>query len=253
MMLRIFLFLCLGVLGLVQGLASLRAQTPKTDSLQAMDTRPELIYVYDALCGWCFAFSPVMQQVEQTYGDRLNIRVVSGGLRTGTSVEPISSMAGYIQQAYKRVEEMSGVRFGEPFLNGTLKKGTMRLDSEPFARAMAIVRERKPEQALAFARLLHKLIYVDGVDPLTDAAYAPYAEQVGVPQGEFLAAMAEPHYRDLAQADFQLAQQLGATGFPALFVRLEGKLYRLANGYMNYNELQPTLEEVLHRAASPTR
>ena len=252
-MLRIFLFLCLGGLGLAQVPATLRAHHPQPDSLKPMDGRPELIYVYDALCGWCFAFSPVMQQVEQTYGDRLNIQVINGGLRTGTSVEPISSMASYILQAYKRVEEMSGVRFGEPFLNGTLKKGTMRLDSEPFARAMAIVRERKPEQALAFARLLHKLIYIDGVDPLTDAAYAPYAEQVGVPQGEFLAAMAEPRYRDMAQADFQLAQQLGATGFPALFVKLEGKLYRLTNGYVSYSELQPTLEEVLHRAATPAR
>ena len=65
--------------------------------------------------------------------------------------------------------------------------------------------------------------------------------------------MADPRYRDLAQTDFQLAQQLGATGFPALFVKLEGKLYRLTNGYVSYNELQPTLEEVLHRAATPAR
>jgi len=39
----------------------------------------KLIYYFDALCGWCFGFSPVISQLEKEFEDRLNFEVISGG------------------------------------------------------------------------------------------------------------------------------------------------------------------------------
>ena len=82
-----------------------------------------LIYVYDALCGWCYGFSPVMQQLHEKYSKEMDFTVLSGGMVTGERVGPIGQVAGYISEAYKTVEAHSGVQFGDGFLNGILKEG----------------------------------------------------------------------------------------------------------------------------------
>ncbi|HVE60446.1 MAG TPA: hypothetical protein VNA26_01410, partial [Chitinophagaceae bacterium] len=37
-------------------------------------------YCYDALCGWCYGFSPVMKKIEQEYKDQVSFDVLSGGM-----------------------------------------------------------------------------------------------------------------------------------------------------------------------------
>ena len=75
-------------------------------------TKFRIIYVYDALCGWCYGFSPVMRRLHDTYADAFDFEVLSGGMMTGTRVRPVAESMSYIQQAYKVVEEHTGVRFG---------------------------------------------------------------------------------------------------------------------------------------------
>ncbi|MFW5658939.1 MAG: hypothetical protein ACOCZ8_03040, partial [Bacteroidota bacterium] len=56
------------------------ANSPVTDPVQP-EKKPtmKVIYVYDALCGWCYGFSPNIQQLHDEFGDRVDFEVVSGG------------------------------------------------------------------------------------------------------------------------------------------------------------------------------
>ena len=38
--------------------------------------KPTLFYCYDAYCGWCYGFSPVIKQIAATYKTQLNIEVI---------------------------------------------------------------------------------------------------------------------------------------------------------------------------------
>ena len=51
--------------------------------------RPTLIYCYDAYCGWCYGFSPVIKKIAAQYKDELYIEVLSGGMMVGDAVMPI--------------------------------------------------------------------------------------------------------------------------------------------------------------------
>ena len=77
--------------------------------------KPILFYCYDAYCGWCYGFSPVMKQLSTAFPD-LQIEVLSGGMVLPESPVHISVTASYIQSAYKTVEEYSGVTFGPDYL-----------------------------------------------------------------------------------------------------------------------------------------
>ena len=77
---------------------------------------PTLYYCYDAYCGWCYGFSNVMKKVAVEYENQLFFEVLSGGMIPPEFKQHISKIAPYIQKEYKRVEELTGVKFGEDFL-----------------------------------------------------------------------------------------------------------------------------------------
>ena len=75
-----------------------------------------LIYCYDAYCGWCYGFSEVMKKINSAFKNKFHFEVLSGGMILPEEPVSISATAKYILHAYKRVEELTGVKFGEDYL-----------------------------------------------------------------------------------------------------------------------------------------
>jgi putative protein-disulfide isomerase len=120
----------------------------------------KLIYIYDALCGWCYGFSPVMQQIHAKYVGRLEFEVLSGGMMMGLRAGPIGEVAPYIERAYPDVERATGVRFGEDFLEKILRPGTAVLSSEMPGMALTAFRKHRPAEVLQFAHALQNALYL---------------------------------------------------------------------------------------------
>jgi len=201
-------------------------------------SKTKIIYIYDAICGWCFGFSPVMARFAEEYKGKVDIDVVSGGLKLGKGAGPIGIVAPYIKHAYLDVERASGVKFGERFVHGGLKDGTLVLNSLPPAIALSIMKEKYPENALKFTGILHTMIYVDGVDPENVDAYGAYAAKLGYDSIDFTARMRDTAYTEKANRDFEYAASLGVHSFPTLFVEANGKVEKLLHGYVPYEKLK---------------
>lgn len=213
---------------------------------KANPSKVKVIYVYDALCGWCFGFSPVMREFNRAFGSGIDLQIISGGLRVGTGVGTIDEVAPFIKTAYKTVEEATGVKFGGQFVNGPMKNGTFRLNSLPPAVALAMVRKQNPEKALAFTEMLHRMYYVEGINPDEFERYGEYAAAVGCDPAAFIAGMKSDENRKEAEADFQKAKALGVTGFPVVMVEKNGKFHRIAEGYISYPELKARYLKLLN-------
>ena len=205
--------------------------------------KPRLIYVYDALCGWCFGFSPTMKQLKNHYGEKLDYTIISGGLRLPPNTGPIGVVAPYIKTAYKDVENACGVKFGDRFVNGTLAEDTMVMNSLPPAIALCIMKERYPDKAFEFGSLLHDMIYVDGNGTEDYSIYGKYAARLGYDEKEFNSKMNDPHYLKLAQMDFEAAQQLGATSFPTVLIEKQGEVTVLFRGYLPFARAKAIIDE----------
>lgn len=219
-------------------------QTAKKPEKKTME-KTKIIYVYDALCGWCFGFSPVIARFANDYQDKVYVDVVSGGLRIGGDVGPIGVVAPYIKSAYKDVERACGVKFGDAFIKGPLEEGSMVMNSLQPAIALCIIREQHPEKALLFAGLLHQMIYVDGKGPEDLAAYEPYVAKVGYDIADFRKKMRDPAHTEKAQQDFARAQRLGATAFPTVLIEKNGKIERLFSGYVPYERMKQVVDSKL--------
>ncbi|MEQ8705412.1 MAG: DsbA family protein [Phaeodactylibacter sp.] len=198
----------------------------------------KLVYVYDALCGWCYGFSPVITEFHNNHKEELEVEVISGGMITGGRIGPIGEVAGYISQAYKDVERATGVTFGKGFLEGVLQEGSAIFTSIPPAVALAVFKQHQPEQAILFAARLQKAIYYDGIKPVDYEAYGPLAAEFGLDSDAFVAEMKRTENLQYAREEFQRASELGVTGFPSVFLEHEGQLFVLARGYVPLSRLE---------------
>ena len=198
----------------------------------------KIIYAYDALCGWCYGFSPVIEAFHQKHREEIDFEVLSGGMVTGSRIGPIGEVAPYIRHAYRDVEQATGVKFGEAFLKDVLEDGQTIFTSVPPAIAMSVFKSHRAEEAVLFASALQKAIYYDGLAPEDTAAYGQLAEEFGINKNIFTQQMAESKFLAEAQKEFYRTQQLGVQGFPTVFAEVENTYYPLTRGYTPLDEIQ---------------
>lgn len=209
---------------------------------------PLIIYCYDAYCGWCYGFSPVMKKIADEYASRLSFEVLSGGMIISDQPKPIGAMAGYIQKAYKVVEDRTGVKFGEDFLwhINNPDKSDWFPDSEKPAIALCVFKEYYPEKQVAFASDLQYALKYEGRDLCDDEAYRHLLEKYNIPVKEFYAKLKDDAYKEKAHYEFALCRQLQVTGFPTVLMQVnESKFWLLARGYTDYETLSNNIEAVL--------
>ncbi len=210
--------------------------------------KPILIYCYDAYCGWCYGFSPVLKKIEEKFKGQFEIEVLSGGMMIEENVAPIEKIAPFIQAAYARVEELTGIKFGEDFLwhINHPDQSDWVMNSEKAAIALCIFKEFYPEKQLSFASDLQYALNYEGRDLDDDEAYRHLLEKYGINPEAFYSKLKSDEYKEQAFYEFALCKQLQVTAFPAVLMQLsETKFHLLAKGFTPYEAMEERIELVL--------
>jgi putative protein-disulfide isomerase len=216
---------------------------------------PILIYCYDAYCGWCYGFSPVIKKIFEEYQSRFQFETLSGNMIPVTSAYPIGRMAGYIQNAYKNVEEHTGIKFGEDYLWHIFHpdESDWEPHSEKAAIALCVFKDYYPGQSVLFAADLQYALHYEGRDLTDDEAYRHLCEKYNIPAGEFYSKLHNEEYKEKAYYEFTLVKQLQVNGFPTVFIQTgESKLYLIARGYTDYESLEGRIVSVLKELSATT-
>lgn len=210
--------------------------------------KPVIYYCYDAYCGWCYGFSPVISQVAETYRGRIDFETLSGGMIPRESARHISHIAAYIKDAYKIVEDTTGVSFGEDYLwhirNPDLSDWFPH--SEKAAVALTIFKEYLPESSVECAAELQRALHVEGRDLTDDEAYRHLLEPWGIPADEFYAKLKDDTYLEKARYEMELVRQLRVNSFPAVLMQTgELKFYLVSKGYTDLETLTLRIENII--------
>lgn len=210
--------------------------------------QPTLIYCYDAYCGWCYGFSPVISRISNEYSQQFRTEVLSGGMILSEKPAHIEVMASYIRDAYKTVEEYTGIQFGADFLWHIFNpdQSDWFPDSEKPAIAMCIFKEIYPSRQVEFASDLQYALNFEGRDLCDNEAYRHLLEKYELNADEFYEKLASETYKDKAHYEFAQVKHLQVTGYPTVLLQMSpSKFYLLARGYTNYESLRERIEKVL--------
>lgn len=209
---------------------------------------PLIIYCYDAYCGWCYGFSPVIKSLNKKYNTHFDFETISGGMIPIESTQHISKIAPFILDAYKSVEETTGIKFGEDYLwhikNPDLSDWYP--NSEMPAIAMAIFKDIYPRNTIEFAADLQFSLYEEGRDLTDPEAYRHLLVKYDMSEDEFYSKLKDPAYKEKAYYDFSLIKQLKVNGFPTAFLQLdESKLYMITRGYSSLETIEKRISDIL--------
>ncbi|RYF91253.1 MAG: DsbA family protein [Chitinophagaceae bacterium] len=210
--------------------------------------KPALIYCYDAYCGWCFGFSPVIQKIAVEYKDALDMDALSGGMILPEKPMHIGATAGYIAKAYHNVEELTGVKFGADYLwhIHNPDDSDWYPNSEKPAIALCIFKEIYPQKAIEFTADLQTALHVEGRDLTDDQAYLHLLEKYSIQPEMFFTKLHSEEYKEMAYYEFSLMKQLQVTGYPCVFIQTGELQFQLvARGYTPYEVLKERIDNVL--------
>lgn len=210
--------------------------------------KPVIYYCYDAYCGWCYGFSPVISEIAQMYKDRIDFETLSGGMIPKESARHIGHIAHYVKDAYKIVEETTGVTFGEDYLwhmkNPELSDWFPH--SEKAAIALCIFKENMPDNGVECAAAIQKALHLDGRDLTDDEAYRHLLKPWGIPEEDFFDKLKDDVYLEKARYEMQLVRQLKVNSFPAVLMQTdELKFYLVSKGYTDAETLSSRINNIL--------
>ena len=207
----------------------------------------KLIYIYDALCGWCYGFTPVIEELLQQFGNEMEVDVLSGGMFLSANHRPASAMYNYISQAHKQVEAVTGVKFGPAFLEEYLRTDDI-MDSEKPSIALTVFKQYQPAKALSFAHDMQLALNYEGKSLNDDDTYRQLLAKYQLPVDEFLDKMKEDANRYDTIQEFKQVEQWGITGFPAAILDDGKEYFLIAKGYTPLEPLLEVIEKIRGKA-----
>jgi len=204
----------------------------------------EIIYFFDPICGWCYGFSSHFSAFYDAHKDDYALKVITGGMVRNEQVVPIRDKADYLREAYIKVEEMSGAKFGQAFLE-RLEEGSTNYGSDVASLVFHALSIDNPVSRAELAKEIQQAIYIDGVDPMDINSYVTIAGKYDITPSELERRVASEDVQLMYESDLYTTQQFGVAGFPFAIVQLDGEYYQLARGFRSHEELEIILEKAI--------
>jgi putative protein-disulfide isomerase len=183
-----------------------------------------LHYVFDPLCGWCYAASPLVVVARE----RLPVHLHAGGMMTGAQRQPVTpQLRQYVLAHDERIAQLSGQPFGDGYRDGLLRDAGAVFDSEPPITAI-LAADAVAGRGLDLLQRMQRAHYVQGRRIADAAVLAELAADIGLEPATFAANF--DSLRGAATAEHiarsrTLLVQAGGQGFPT-FVLEEGAALR---------------------------
>ena len=193
----------------------------------------KVTYLFDPLCGWCYAAAPALQYLQGVEG--VDVALAPTGLFAGAGARPMDAQfAAYAWANDQRIQQLTGQPFTQAYRDHILGAANSRFDSGPATLALTAVAQTAPERELDALHALQHARYVDGRDNTDPAVIAEVLNALGLqaaaarlrePDDALRAALLERV--TAARATMQL---LGAQGVPQLAVAGQGGALQLLGG-----------------------
>ncbi len=186
-------------------------------------TQMTLHYIYDPLCGWCYAVAPLVRAARQV----LPVVGHGGGLLTGARRKQVSpEWHDYVLPKDAQIAALTGQVFGHAYQEGLLRDHTAWLDSEPPTAAI-LAAEQSAGRGLDFLDAVQTAHYHDGRRVADVAVLAEIAGELGLDLPAFQAAYqscrGETTRAHSAQS-LALMDKVGGDGFPTFVLERDGDL-----------------------------
>lgn len=209
-------------------------------------SKTEILYVQDALCGWCYGFSPVIDQIREQFGNRLTLTAVHGGLWPGSKARKMDkALVSHLLAGMPKVTAATGQIFGAEFREKIVNDSQFVYDTEPAARAAIVVRDLRPENELDFIKDIQTDFFLLGHDPTRAETFLNIVKGYGIESSDFIARYESSEMIENTLFDFAKSAAWGVAVFPTLLYRQDGRVGTLVSGSCTIGHVSKLIEPML--------
>lgn len=145
-----------------------------------------LHYIFDPLCGWCYAAAPLVKAARSVPG--VSLQWHGGGMLTGAHTRSITAdWRSHVMPHDQRIAELTGQPFGAAYFDGLLNDLGAVLDSEPPTTAL-LAAEDVAGRGLDMLARQQQAHYVEGRRISDPAVLQELAQDLGLDGQAFAAA-----------------------------------------------------------------
>ena len=190
-------------------------------------------YLFDPLCGWCYAAAPALKYLQGVEG--IEVALAPTGLFAGACARPMDAQfAAYAWANDQRIQQLTGQPFTQAYRNRVLGAANGRFDSGPATLALTAVAQTAPERELDALHALQHARYVEGRDNADPVVIADVLNNLGLQAAANLLHESHDALRaallERVAAARVTMQLLGAQGVPQLAVAGQGGVLQLVGG-----------------------
>ncbi|MCA0047340.1 DsbA family protein [Mesorhizobium sp. B283B1A] len=183
-------------------------------------SNPDVTYLFDPLCGWCYGATPMLDRLSAS---GVRIELLPTGLFSGAGARPMDeAFAAHAWANDQRIERLTGQKFTQAYRQNVLNvRGTL-LDSHAATLGISAAGLEGPGGRLTALKAIQRARYVDGRDIVTIdgvaevLAAAGMADAAGLLQSPTERLMKA--HRELVGQGRTLFERLHANGVPSLAV-----------------------------------
>lgn len=189
-----------------------------------------LHYLFDPLCGWCYAIMPAVSRLSDA--PDVDLKLLPTGLFADRGSRPMTDdFAAYAWSNDQSIARLTGQSFTEAYRHSVLGNHQQRFDSGPATLALTAVASTAPQREHEALKAIQLARFVDGLDVTSPASLAGILERLSL--DEAVAMIANPN-ASLQQANRNriaraqaLLQEFGARGVPTLILESDSGLSRI--------------------------
>lgn len=191
-------------------------------------------YFTDPLCSACFIFDTVIDEIIETYGDRIEFKAVMGGLlkKDQTSQEDRDLMAD-------NIESLSN-QFNIPMSTKLTRSNPVDSSYPPSLAYLAVLKQDE-NKALVFLKKLRQALYVLDLDISKEAVLVELVEELGLDTNQFL----HDFYSEdlLVELEDSIAYTIvnGVTAFPTIVIYPVDSPSFIIRGFNDFKEYERAL------------
>jgi putative protein-disulfide isomerase len=188
----------------------------------------KLHYIFDPLCGWCYAASPLLTALQDRLGDELEL-IFHPGLLYAVPRTIAQHYREHIISADLRIAAIAGAEFGAAYIRRVRTAPVLRYYSELPAAAVLAAHFLNPAVGLRMLELIQQSHYQLGEDVSDRSLLDTFAQTLGLEAKAFAQALENSQHNlpGIAIEARNLMQAVGGNGFPTLVLEQDGELQKL--------------------------
>lgn len=176
--------------------------------------RAKYVYVADPMCSWCWGFERALNQLRESCP--LPLEFVLGGLAPDNDQPMAADMRAMIADNWKRVEEVTGASFNWDYW----ERAQPCRSTWPACRLMLAAELESRGGAERAYGAIQRAYYRDARDPSQLEVLLQIGTELGLERARLAGELDGANLRALHRAHRERMAELGARGFPTLFLEI---------------------------------